>query len=84
MIGTMVGLYAIVAHIYPTHVRTTGTGTAIGLGRLGAVAGPYLAGVLIAAGWQRPLYFAVLGIPTLIAAVLSLAAARREREIETV
>jgi benzoate transport len=82
MIGTMVGLYAIVAHVFPTHVRTTGTGTAIGLGRLGAVVGPYLAGLLIEAEWQRFLYFAVLGIPTLIAAVLSLAAARREREIE--
>jgi benzoate transport len=84
MIGTMVGLYAIVAHVFPTHVRNTGTGVAIGLGRLGAVAGPYLAGLLIAAGWQRPLYFAVLGIPTLIAAGLSLQAARRERDIESV
>ena len=84
MIGTMVGLYTIVAHVFPTHVRATGTGAAIGLGRLGAVAGPYLGGVLIAAGWQRPLYFAVLGIPTLIASVLAVLAARREREIETV
>lgn len=84
MIGTMVGLYAIVAHVFPGHVRTTGTGFAIGIGRLGAVVGPLIAGYLIAAGWQRPAYFAVLGIPTLIAAVLSLQAARREREIETV
>jgi MFS family permease len=84
MIGTMVGLYTIVAHVFPTHVRATGTGAAIGIGRLGAVAGPYLGGVLIAAGWQRPLYFAVLGIPTLLAAVLAVLAARREREIETV
>jgi benzoate transport len=84
MIGTMVGLYAIVAHVFPTHVRATGTGAAIGLGRLGAVAGPYLGGVLIAAGWQRPLYFAVLGIPTLIAAMLAVLASRREREIESV
>ena len=83
MIGTMVGLYAIVAHVFPTHVRATGTGAAIGLGRLGAVAGPYLGGVLIAAGWSRPLYFALLGIPTLIAAVLTVFAARRAREIET-
>jgi MFS family permease len=84
MIGTMVGLYAIVAHVFPTHVRATGTGAAIGLGRLGAVAGPYLGGVLIAAGWSRPLYFAVLGIPTLIAAFLTVLAARRARDIETI
>lgn len=68
MIGSMASLYAIVPRIYPARVRNTGTGLAIGFGRLGAVAGPWLGGVLIAAGWQRFTYYAVLAIPILLAA----------------
>jgi benzoate transport len=68
MIGSMASLYAIVPQIYPVRVRNTGTGLAIGFGRLGAVAGPWLGGILIAAGWQRITYYAVLALPILIAA----------------
>jgi benzoate transport len=82
LLGTMVGLYAIVAVVFPTHVRATGTGVAIGIGRLGAIVGPYLGGILIAAGWQRPLYWAALGVPVLIAAVVTAGAAQRARRIE--
>jgi MFS family permease len=68
MIGSMASLYAIVPQIYPVRVRNTGTGLAIGFGRLGAVAGPWLGGVLIGAGWQRFTYYAVLALPILVAA----------------
>ena len=70
--GSMIGLYVIIPDIYPARVRSTGTGWAIGFGRLGAVAGPYLAGVLIAAGWQRYMYYFVLSLPLLIAMVIIL------------
>jgi len=69
LIGSMTSLYAIVPAIYPARVRTTGTGLAIGFGRLGAVAGPYLGGLLIASGWQRLAYYSVLALPVLISAV---------------
>ncbi|HEY4265036.1 MAG TPA: MFS transporter, partial [Micropepsaceae bacterium] len=68
MIGCMASLYAIVPRIYPARVRNTGTGLAIGIGRLGAVIGPYLGGLLIAAGWQRFAYYGVLALPVLISA----------------
>jgi benzoate transport len=64
-----VGLYSIVASIYPTGVRATGTGMALAIGRLGAVVGPYGAGVFISYGWSRPLYFLVLTLPLVIAAL---------------
>ena len=70
MIGTICGLYAIIGAMYPVRIRNTGTGLAIGIGRLGAIAGPYLGGVLIAAGWSRPLYCAVLSLPLLVSAFL--------------
>jgi MFS family permease len=69
MIGSMGSLYAIVPTIYPARVRNTGTGLAIGFGRLGAVVGPYIGGVLIGAGWQRVAYYSVLAIPVLVSAV---------------
>jgi MFS family permease len=69
MIGSMASLYAIVPRIYPALVRNTGTGLAIGFGRLGAVVGPYLGGLLIAAGWQRFAYYSVLALPVLISAI---------------
>jgi benzoate transport len=69
LIGSMASLYSIVPQIFPARVRNTGTGLAIGFGRLGAVAGPWLGGILIAAGWQRFAYYAVLALPILVAAV---------------
>jgi MFS family permease len=40
------GMYSIVAYAFPTHVRATGTGFVIGVGRGGAVLSPWLAGIL--------------------------------------
>jgi benzoate transport len=40
------GMYSIVAYAFPTHVRATGTGFVIGVGRGGAVLSPWIAGFL--------------------------------------
>jgi benzoate transport len=69
LIGSMASLYIVVPQIYPVRVRNTGTGLAIGFGRLGAVIGPYLGGLLIEAQWDRFAYYSVLAIPVLIAAL---------------
>lgn len=69
MIGSMASLYGLVPQIYPARVRNTGTGLAIGFGRVGAVIGPYVGGLLIGAGWQRVAYYSVLALPVLISAV---------------
>jgi len=44
------GLYTIVAYVFPTHVRATGTGFVIGVGRGGAVLSPIIAGMLLQNG----------------------------------
>lgn len=64
-----IGLYSVAARIYPTEVRATGIGWAIGLGRVGAIIGPSIAGILIGLGWQRSDYFLVLSIPFFIGAL---------------
>jgi benzoate transport len=61
-------MYAVVPPVFPATVRTTGTGLAMSVGRLGAVVGPALAGLLMSAGWDRPAYCLVLAAPMLVAA----------------
>ena len=80
--GSMIGLYAIIPDVYPTRVRSTGTGWAIGVGRLGAVVGPFLAGVLISAGWDRSAYYFVLALPLVLAMMLVLRVRRYEERHE--
>jgi predicted MFS family arabinose efflux permease len=60
-------LYVVVPTIFPAAVRATGTGFSMSIGRVGAVTGPLVAGWLMAAGFQRPVYFTVLALPMLIA-----------------
>lgn len=72
MIGLISGLYAIIGAMYPARVRNTGTGLALGIGRIGAVVGPWLGGVLIGAGYSRPIYTMILCAPLLISALLVL------------
>lgn len=61
-----VGLYPLAAKIYPTEIRSTGIGWAIGAGRLGAVVGPIIAGYLIAAGLSITVNFLVFALPCLL------------------
>ena len=69
--GGFTGLYAIAAKVYPTEVRSTGVGWAIGLGRMGAVAGPWVAGYLITAGLGMSALYFVFAIPMAIGGLLA-------------
>ncbi len=60
-------LYTILPNIFSPATRATGTGIGLGGGRIGAVVGPYLAGLLMADGWSRPAYCLVLALPMLVA-----------------
>ena len=65
----VVGLYAIFAQAFPTHVRASGTGFAIGVGRGGAAVSPIVAGVLFEGG------FGLQGVAILMASGSLVAAA---------
>ena len=60
------GLYGVAAKAYPTEIRSTGVGWAIGLGRIGAVIGPALAGYLILAGYDMSANFMFFSIPMIV------------------
>ena len=62
------GLYSILAYAFPTHVRATGTGFVIGVGRGGAVLAPILAGFLFEKGFGLPIVAIVMGAGSLLAA----------------
>lgn len=66
--GGFTGLYAIAARLYPTHIRTTGVGWAIGAGRVGAILGPASAGFILGAGLPIGWTFVLFGLPLLVAA----------------
>lgn len=61
-------VYAYTPELYPTRMRGTGTGLCMGIGRIGAILGPYVTGLIVASSWGNSLVF-VVG-----AAVFALAA----------
>jgi benzoate transport len=67
--GGFIALYAVGTRIYPAAIRMTGIGWAIGVARLGAVLGPWIAGVLVARGMGMAGSFLVFAIPLAIAAL---------------
>lgn len=42
-----IGMYAVTAHIYPTEVRSTGVGSALGVGRFGGIFSAFAGGALL-------------------------------------
>lgn len=69
--GGFTGLYAAAAKLYPTEIRSTGIGWAVGLGRSGAVIGPAAAGFLIAAGLSMSGNYIVFALPMLIGGLIA-------------
>ncbi|MDP3549595.1 MAG: MFS transporter [Novosphingobium sp.] len=71
--AAIVGFYSLFAIGFPTHVRATGTGFAIGAGRIGAAGSPILAGVLFTqAGLGLLGVSIVMAMGSLVAALLLL------------
>jgi len=52
MIGAQGGLNAQAASFYPTSIRSTGVGWALGVGRIGSIIGPLVGGWLLQFGWK--------------------------------
>jgi MFS transporter, AAHS family, 4-hydroxybenzoate transporter len=52
IIGAQGGLNALAANFYPTAVRSTGIGWALGVGRIGSIVGPLLGGMFLTMGWK--------------------------------
>jgi AAHS family 4-hydroxybenzoate transporter-like MFS transporter len=69
VVGGQPGLNALAATYYPTYMRSTGVGWALGVGRIGAIVGPVLGGQLIALQWPSERLFFAASLAALISAV---------------
>ena len=79
--GGQVGINALTAICYPTQLRATGIGASLGVGRVGAILGPALAGALLVHHWQPHRLFLAAAFPAgLSVAAVAALGARRQRE----
>jgi AAHS family 4-hydroxybenzoate transporter-like MFS transporter len=69
LLGGQVGLNALAGTVYPTFIRSTGAGWALGIGRVGSILGPAIGGVLIALKLSMPMLFLCAAIPAACCAV---------------
>jgi AAHS family 4-hydroxybenzoate transporter-like MFS transporter len=69
LIGGQTGVNALASTFYPTFIRSTGVGWALGIGRIGSIAGPGVGGILIALKWPTTAIFIIGGIAALLAAI---------------
>ena len=68
LIGGQAGLSAFSGLLYPTSTRSTGVGWALGVGRLGAIAGPVIGGFVLSAGITMQWLFTLASLPAIACA----------------
>ncbi len=68
--GAQIGDTFIAAVSYPAALRSTGVGWGSAVGRIGAICGPLIGGLMLAGGWDRSVMFI---IAALLAALIALA-----------
>jgi benzoate transport len=78
--AAMAGLYAVGPPLYPTAVRGTGMGWALGIGRFGSIVSPLVGGALLDLGWRPAQLYTLVSVPFAVAAVaiLAIGPARRQ------
>ena len=71
-IGTTILVNAYTATFYPAHMRATGLGWALGIGRVGAIVGPIYGAFILESGWGLDANFYAFAIPALVGAAAML------------
>jgi AAHS family 4-hydroxybenzoate transporter-like MFS transporter len=72
VVGGQIAANALTAGFYPTSVRATGVGWALGIGRIGSIVGPLVGGVLLAEKWSASAVFSAAAAAALCAALAAL------------
>jgi AAHS family 4-hydroxybenzoate transporter-like MFS transporter len=71
VVGSQPTVNALSATFYPTYLRSTGLGWALGIGRSGSIVGPLLTGWFIGMQWTTHAIFLALAIPALVSTVFT-------------
>ena len=72
IVGGQPALNSLAGVYYPTALRSTGIGWALGVGRIGSVIGPVVGGQLIGLQWSNAALFVAAAVPVLISAAAML------------
>jgi AAHS family 4-hydroxybenzoate transporter-like MFS transporter len=79
IVGGQNAMNAVASTIYPTYIRSTGVGWALGIGRIGTMVGSAMGGLLLAHQVPIPTAFSVAAVPALLTAVATFGLGRAER-----
>jgi MFS transporter, AAHS family, 4-hydroxybenzoate transporter len=66
ILGGQTGANALAASFYPTYIRSTGVGWALGIGRIGSIVGPIFGGIMLSLHWPLTTIFLAAAIPSLV------------------
>jgi AAHS family 4-hydroxybenzoate transporter-like MFS transporter len=69
IMGGQPAIYVLLAALYPTSIRATGAGFALGAGRFGSIIGPVAGAWVLAAGWSVQEIFAMAAAPGFVVAL---------------
>jgi MFS transporter, AAHS family, 4-hydroxybenzoate transporter len=73
IVGGQIAANALAAGFYPTSVRSTGVGWALGIGRVGSIVGPSVGGVLLSLKWSAGEVFVTAATAAFCAALAAFA-----------
>jgi AAHS family 4-hydroxybenzoate transporter-like MFS transporter len=76
IVGGQIAANALAAAFYPTSVRATGVGWALGIGRVGSIVGPLIGGVLLSMKWSPASVFMAAAAAALCAALAAFCLSR--------
>jgi MFS transporter, AAHS family, 4-hydroxybenzoate transporter len=76
IVGGQTASNALAATYYPTRVRSTGVGWALGIGRIGSIIGPLAGGMILARQAGVETLFVSAAVPAVLAAIASFALSR--------
>jgi AAHS family 4-hydroxybenzoate transporter-like MFS transporter len=77
IVGAQIGANAMAAGYYPTAIRSTGVGWALGIGRIGSIVGPWVGGLILSLEWKTSSLFLTAVVPAVIASAAAAAMAVR-------
>lgn len=79
--GPLYASNGLVGRLFPTYVRTGGLAITAGVGRMGAMAGPFSAGLLLQTGWSVSEVLRAAPIPVLASVAFVSVLSLRERAL---
>ena len=76
IVGGQIAANGLAATFYPTSIRATGVGWALGIGRVGSIVGPLVGGALLTMKWSTGAVFMAAAVAALCAALAAFLLSR--------